>query len=79
MVDGDNMGSGLQVVGVRFSNFLLRKLSREFKVRVMSIFHEIQMVIFQYYVRLQSQGSSSSSSSLLQLCGHATELLLDKT
>jgi len=23
--------------------------------------------------------SSSSSSSLLQLCGHATELLLDKT
>jgi len=33
-------------VGVRFLNFLLRKLSLEFKLRQMSIFHQIQMAIF---------------------------------
>jgi len=33
MVDGDSMGPGLQVLGARFSNFLLGKLSREFKLR----------------------------------------------
>ena len=32
MVGGDSMGPGLQLVGARFSNFLLRKLSREFKL-----------------------------------------------
>jgi len=47
MVDGDSMGPGLHHVGARFFNFLLRKLSREFKLRPMSIFHEIQMAIFQ--------------------------------
>jgi len=47
MVGGDSMGPGLQLVGARFSNFLLRKLSRQFKVPRMSIFHEIQMAIFQ--------------------------------
>ena len=31
MVGGDSMGPDLQLVGVRFSNFLLRKLSQEFK------------------------------------------------
>jgi len=47
VVDGDSMGPGLQLVGVRFLNFLLGKLSQEFKLRPMSIFHEIQMAIFQ--------------------------------
>ena len=55
-VVGDSMGSGLQLVGARFLNFLLRKLSREFKLRGMSIFHEIQMAIFRYCVRLQPHG-----------------------
>jgi len=43
MVGGDSIGPGLQLVGARSSNFLLGKLSREFKLRGMSIFHEIQM------------------------------------
>jgi len=46
-VDGDSMGPGLQLVRARFLNFLLGKLSREFKLRPMSIFHEIQMAIFR--------------------------------
>ena len=58
VVGGDSIGSGLQLIGVRFSNFLLSKLPREFKLRGMSIFHEIQMAIFQYYMRLQSQGQT---------------------
>jgi len=40
------MGHGLQLVGAQFSNFLLGKLSREFKLRRMSIFHKIQMAMF---------------------------------
>jgi len=47
MVGGDSMGPALQVVGARFLNFFLRKLSREFKLRRMSIFHEIQMTTFR--------------------------------
>jgi len=47
MFDSDSVGPGLQQVGARFSNFLLGKLSREFKLRAMLIFHEIQMVIFR--------------------------------
>ena len=47
MVDGDSMGPGLQLVGARFLNFLLGKLSQEFKLRRMSTFHEIQMAIFR--------------------------------
>ena len=38
MVANDSMGSGLQLVGAPFLNFLLGKLSREFKLRRMSIF-----------------------------------------
>jgi len=45
MADGDSMGPGQQLVGAQFFNFL-GKLSREFKLRLMSIFHEIQMAIF---------------------------------
>jgi len=48
MFDGDSMGSVvLQLIGVGFSNFLPGKLSREFKRRRTSIFHEIQIAIFQ--------------------------------
>jgi len=46
MVGGHSMGPGLQLVGARFFNFLLGKLSREFKLRRLSIFHEIQMAVF---------------------------------
>jgi len=46
MAGCDSVGPGLQRVGARFSNFFLGKLSREFKLRGMSIFHEIQMAIF---------------------------------
>jgi len=45
MVDGDSMEPGLQLVRARFLNFLLGNLSREFKLRPMSIFHEIQMAV----------------------------------
>ena len=45
MVGCDSMGPGLQLGGAQFLNFLLGKLSREFELRGMSIFHEIQMAI----------------------------------
>ena len=54
MVGGDSMGPGLQLFGARFLNFFLEKLSQEFKLRRLSIFHEIQMAIFRYCVTLQS-------------------------
>jgi len=47
MVDDDSMGPGLLLVGARYLNFLLRKLSWEFKLRRMSIFRDIQIAIFQ--------------------------------
>jgi len=47
MVGGHSMGTELQLVGARFLNFLLGKLSREFRLCPMSIFDEIQMAIFQ--------------------------------
>jgi len=47
MVDSDSMGRGLQLIIARFSNFLLEKLSQEFKLPGMSIFHDIQMAIFR--------------------------------
>jgi len=47
-VDRDNTGPGLQHFGARFSNFFLRKLSREFKLRGMSALHEFQMAIFPF-------------------------------
>jgi len=46
MVGSDSMGPALQLVGARFSNFLLGKLSQKLKLRGLSIFHEIQMTIF---------------------------------
>jgi len=56
MVDGHSMGPVLQLVGARFLNFLLGKLSREFKLRPVSIFHEIQMATFRSCVMLQLHG-----------------------
>jgi len=58
MVGGDSMIPGLQLIEARFLNFLPGKLSREFKLHVMSIFHEIQMAIFRYCMMLQSHGSA---------------------
>jgi len=43
--DVDSMRPGLQLVAARFSNFLPGKLSREFKLRRMSIVHGIQIAI----------------------------------
>ena len=40
MVDHDSIRPGLQLVGARFSNLILRKLSCEFKLRGMSTLHE---------------------------------------
>jgi len=47
MVGGHSMGPGLQLARARFLNFHLRKLSREFKLRAVSEFDEIQMAIFR--------------------------------
>jgi len=46
MLDSDSMRPGLQFFGARFLNFLLGKLSQEFKLLGMSIFHDIQTAIF---------------------------------
>jgi len=54
MVGDHSMGPVLQLVGAPFFNYLLGKLSREFKLRPMSIFHKIQTAIFRYCVMLQS-------------------------
>ena len=54
MVDHDSMGPSLQLVGAQFSNFLLRKLSHEFKLHKMSISHEFQMAIFPYCLTIES-------------------------
>jgi len=45
IADHHSMGPSLQLVGARFSIFLLRKLSCEFKLCGMSILHEFQMAI----------------------------------
>jgi len=46
-----SMGPGLQLVWARFSNFLLGKLSREFRLCRMLRFHVIQMATFLYCAR----------------------------
>ena len=46
MVDIDSMGPHLQLLGGHFSNFLLGKVSTEFKLHGMSIFHDIQMATY---------------------------------
>ena len=56
MVDYDSMGPSLHLVRARFLNFLLSKLSRDFKLHGMSILQDFQMAIFPYCSRLQSYG-----------------------
>ena len=57
MVEVDSMGPDLQLIGARFSNFLLGKVSLKFKLHGMSIFHDIQMTTyFGNCVMLQSHG-----------------------
>jgi len=56
MADVHSMGPVLQRVGARFWNFLLGNLSQQFKLRQISILHDIQMVIFRQCMRLQSYG-----------------------
>jgi len=63
MVVGNCMGPGLQLAEVRFSNFLLGKLSRDFKHHVMSTLHDIQMAIFRYFVTLQLNGWARGSTT----------------
>ena len=55
-VDLDSTGPSLQLVRAQFSNFLFRKLSCDFKLRGMTIIHDLQMAIFRYCVMLQSDG-----------------------
>jgi len=55
------MGPSLQLVWAWFSNCLLRKLWREFKLRRMSILHRFQIAIFPYSWRLWSHGRHDGS------------------
>jgi len=50
MVDDDTTGPSIQPVGARFVNFLLRKLSQEFKLHESSILHE-----WPYCLRIASR------------------------
>jgi len=61
MVVSHSMGPALELVRARFSTFLLGKLSRQSKLRQMSIFHEIQMAIFWYCLMLQAHGRHAGS------------------
>jgi len=47
MVGGHSVGLRLQLVVARFLNFHPGKLSREFKLRPLSKFDEIQMATFR--------------------------------
>jgi len=46
MVDINSMGPAVQLVGGRFSNFFLGKVSLEFKLHGMLIFHDILMATY---------------------------------
>ena len=56
MVDYDNMGPSLQVVGVNFLNLILSKLSHDFKLSGMSILQDFQRATFPYCLMLESHG-----------------------
>jgi len=45
MADYDNVGCNLQPIGARFLNVLLSKLSRDFKLRGMSILQDFYRAI----------------------------------
>jgi len=70
MVDGHSMGPGLQLVGARFLIFLLGTLSPEFKLRPVSIFHEIQMTHFgtaSRYSQMVGQADSTRRTVYVDL------------
>jgi len=46
MIDVDSIGTDLQIFEGRFSNFLPGKVSLQFKLHRMSIFHDIQMATY---------------------------------
>ena len=56
MVDYDNMEPSLQLVGARFFNFFLSKLSHDFKLCGMSILQDFHGAIFPCCLRLESHG-----------------------
>jgi len=56
MVDYDSMGPNLQLFRARFLNFVLNKLSHDFKLRRMLILADFQRAIFPYCLRLESHG-----------------------
>jgi len=51
MVDYDSTGPSLERVRARFLNFFLTKLSRDFKLRGMSILRELQRALYPYCLR----------------------------
>jgi len=60
MVGVDSMGADLRLFGARFSNFLPGKLSRELKLRRMSIFHDIHVAIFRYCMNIVGHAGSTA-------------------
>jgi len=56
MFDYDNMEPNLQLVRALFLNFLFNKLSRDFRLRGMSILQDFQRAIFFYCLGLESHG-----------------------
>jgi len=58
IVVGDSMAPNILHVSAQFSNFLTGKLLREFELRGLSRFHEIQIATFPYCVTLQSHGQA---------------------
>jgi len=56
MVDYDSMGPSLQLVRARFLNFLLSKLSHDFKLLGMSVLEDFQRTIFPYCLKLETHG-----------------------
>jgi len=69
MDDVDSMGPDLQPVVVRFSNFLLGKISLQFILHGMSIFHDIQMATYF--------GTAWSYSHMVGYAGSPTRTVYD--
>ena len=56
MIDYDDMGIILQLVAAQFLNFLLRRLSPDFKLCRTSILQDFQRSIFPYCLMLELHG-----------------------
>jgi len=67
MVDYDNMGLSLQLVGAQFFNFLPSNLSRDFKLRGMYTLHDFQRAIFPYCLKLESHARVCWSLEVLYI------------